>query len=117
MESTAATRGAFHTRSPKRSRRGSNRSWVLNTSTTLLAERHCKNVSNTNDRRAWASWLGILCTVPWPLGTKPVGGAKANSARAGLWLRPAGGGAFLGVPPRAWSGRRHAKGGRPVTGG
>src|SRR6266851_977870 len=91
----AVIRGAFHTRSPKRLRRGSNRSWVLNTSTTLLAERHCKNVSNTNDRRAWASWLGILCTVPCPLRTKPVGSVRANSPRVAFWMSPAVRRAFM----------------------
>ena len=95
MARTAATRGAFQTRSPKGSRRGNHRWWAWNTSTTLLAERHCKNVSNTNARRAWASWLGILCTVPWLVRTRPVGSVRAKAPRSALWRRPAVRRAFM----------------------
>jgi hypothetical protein len=87
--SPAATRGACHPRAPKRSRRGSNRSWGWHPSPPFLAERHGKKVSHTNDRRAWASWVGLVCPGPWPLRTQPVGRCQATAPRAALGMRPA----------------------------
>jgi hypothetical protein len=89
IASTAATRGACPTRAPQRSRRGSTRGCALHTSTTFLAERHGTNVSHTRDKRAWASWSGSVCPVPWRVRIRPVGRGRAHAPRSAWWRSPA----------------------------
>ena len=63
---------------------------ALNTSSTLLADRRCKNVSKTKARRDWTSRLGSLCTRPCASRSKPVGQRQGQVAPGRLVEEPGG---------------------------
>jgi hypothetical protein len=81
--------GLRQTRSPKRARRGNNRSRSLKNCTTRHAALIRRKVVKTRSSRPWTSWSGCLSTRPRASRTSPIGSDEASSPRRALLRSPA----------------------------